>query len=92
MGPGTLASSSIKLEKPEKYDGDAQKLANWMLNIQQFCEVAGVMQMMEIIKMAVTLLTGKAFNLVEVCSEQQLSQIGHMYMVGFLPRFGNQAP
>ena len=42
-GPGMLTGSSIKLEKPEKYDGDAQKLANWMLNVQQFCEVAGVM-------------------------------------------------
>ena len=33
MGPGTLTSSNIKLEKPEKYDGDAQKLANWMFNV-----------------------------------------------------------
>ena len=34
MGPGTLTGSNIKLEKPEKFDGDAQKLANWMFNIQ----------------------------------------------------------
>ena len=32
-GPGTLMSSNIKLEKPEKFDGDAQKLANWMFNV-----------------------------------------------------------
>ena len=34
MGPGILTGSNIKLEKPEKFDGDAQKLANWTFNIQ----------------------------------------------------------
>ena len=33
-GPGTLTGSNIKLEKPEKFDGDAQKLANWTFNVQ----------------------------------------------------------
>ena len=42
--PGTLTGSNIKLEKPEKFDGDAQKLVNWMFNIQQFCKVAGMTQ------------------------------------------------
>ena len=32
-GPGTLTGSNIKLEKPEKYDGDAQKLVNWTFNV-----------------------------------------------------------
>ena len=34
--------SNIKLEKPDKFDGDGQKLANWVFNVHQFCEVAGV--------------------------------------------------
>ena len=34
MGPGTLTGSNIKLAKPEKFDGDAQKLANWTFNVQ----------------------------------------------------------
>ena len=33
MGPGTLTGSNIKLEKPEKLDGDSQKLANWMFTL-----------------------------------------------------------
>ena len=33
-GPGTLTGSNIKLEKPEKDDGDAQKLANSTFNVQ----------------------------------------------------------
>ena len=33
-----------------------------MFNAQQFCEVAGVMQMTKVVKMAVTLLTGKALT------------------------------
>ena len=33
MGPGMLTGSNIKLEKPEKFDGNAQKLANWTFNI-----------------------------------------------------------
>ena len=33
-GPGMLTSSNINLAKPEKYDGDAQKLAHWIFNIQ----------------------------------------------------------
>ena len=42
-GPVTLIGSNIKLEKPEKYNGDAQKLADWTFNVQQLCEVAGMM-------------------------------------------------
>ena len=34
MGPGMLTGLNIKLEKPEKFDGDAQKLANWTFNVQ----------------------------------------------------------
>ena len=34
VGPGTLTGSNIKLDKPEKFDGDATKLANWTFNIQ----------------------------------------------------------
>ena len=34
MGPGTLTGLNIKLDKPEKFDGDATKLANWMFNVQ----------------------------------------------------------
>ena len=33
-GPGTLTGSNIKLDKPEKFDGDATKLANWTFNVQ----------------------------------------------------------
>ena len=33
-GPGTLTELNIKLDKPEKFDGNAQKLANWTFNIQ----------------------------------------------------------
>ena len=33
-GPGTLTGSNIKLEKPEKFDGNAQKLENWTSNVQ----------------------------------------------------------
>ena len=35
-------------------------MANWTFNVQQFCEVAGVTQTTEIVKMAVMLLMGKA--------------------------------
>jgi hypothetical protein len=29
-----LTGLNIKLEKPEKLDGNAQKLANWTFNVQ----------------------------------------------------------
>ena len=54
--------SNIKLEKPDKFDGDRQKLANWMFNVHQFCKVAGVTSSKKIVKMAVMLLTGKALS------------------------------
>ena len=62
MGLGTLMSSNIKVEKPEKYDGDEKKLPNWTFNVQQFCKVAGVMHTTKVVKLAVTLLTGKALT------------------------------
>ena len=55
-----MTGSNIKLDKPEKFDGGTTKLANWMFNVQQFCEVARVTQTTEIVKMAVMLLTGMA--------------------------------
>ena len=75
-GPGTLTGSNIKLEKPEKFDGDAQKLANWTFNIQQFCEVAGVTQPTEIVKMAVTLLTGKALTWWRSVANENWARLG----------------
>ena len=33
-GPGTLTGSNIKLDKPEKFDGDTTKLTNWTFNVQ----------------------------------------------------------
>ena len=75
-GPGMLTSSNIKFEKPEKYDGDAQKLANWTFNVQQFCKVAGVMQTMEIVKMAVTLLMGKALTWWRSVANENWAKLG----------------
>ena len=76
MGPGTLTGSNIKLEKLEKYDGDAQKLANWTFNVQQFCEVAGVTQPMEIVKMAVSLLTGKVLTWWRSVANENWAKLG----------------
>ena len=68
--------SNIKLDKPEKFDGDAAKLANWTFNVQQFCEVAGVTQTMEIVKMAVTLLTGKALMWLRSVANENWARLG----------------
>ena len=71
-----LMGSNIKLDKPEKFDGDATKLANWTFNIQQFCKVAGVMQPTEIVKMAVTLLTGKALTWWQSVANENWARLG----------------
>ena len=71
-----MTSSNIKLEKPEKYDGDAQKLANWTFNVQQFCKVAGVMQTTETVKMAVTLLMGKALTWWRLVANENWARLG----------------
>ena len=42
-----MASSNIRLEKPEKYDGTTSKLSNWTFNVHQFCMVAGVTKLEE---------------------------------------------
>ena len=76
MGPGTLTGSNIKLEKPEKFDGDAQKLANWTFNIQKFCKVAGAMQPTKIVKMAVTLLMRKALTWWRSVANENLARLG----------------
>ena len=75
-GPGTLTSSNIKLDKPEKFDGDATKLANWTFNVQQFCEVAGVTQPTKTDKMAVTLLTGKALMWWQSVANENWARLG----------------
>ena len=67
---------NIKLEKPEKFDGNNQTLANWMFKIQQFCEVAGVTQPTEIVKMAVTLPTGKALTWWRSVANENWARLG----------------
>ena len=32
----------LKLDKPEKYEGDARELQNWMFNLASYCIVCGV--------------------------------------------------
>ena len=61
------------------------KAGNWTFNIQQFCKVAGVTQPTEIVKMAVTLLTGKASDLVAFGCQRELGKVGYLRLVRFLP-------
>ena len=71
-----LTGSNIKLEKLKKYDGDAQKLVNWIFNVQQFCKVAGVMQTTEIVKMAITLLMSKALTWWKSVANENWARLG----------------
>ena len=59
---GSIAASRLKLERPEKFDGTPAKLSNWLFNVHQFCTVSGVTTSEEIVKVAVTLLEGKALT------------------------------
>ena len=65
-----------KIREAEKFDGDATKLANWTCNVQQFCEVEGVTQPAEIVKMAVTLLTGKALTWWRSVANENWARLG----------------
>ena len=76
MGPGTLTSSNIKLEKPDKYNRDAQKLASWTFNVQYFCKVEGMMQTTKVVKMAVMLLTGKALAWWRAVANENWAKLG----------------
>ena len=59
---GSIAASRLKLDKPDKFDGHPAALSNWLFNVKQFCEVSGVTVSEEQVKVAVTLLSGKALT------------------------------
>ena len=53
-------AAQLKLDKPEKYEGDARELQNWLFNLSQYCTACRVIDDREQVKVAVTFLAGQA--------------------------------
>ena len=52
----------MKLEKPEPFTGIASKLKNLLFSMQLYSGVCGMISSTEMVKVALTLLTKKAFT------------------------------
>ena len=76
VATGSLAASRLKLDKPEKYDGTPSSLSNWLFTTKQFCNVSGITISEDIVKVAVTLLTGKALTWWRAVSEEAWATLG----------------
>ena len=76
VAAGSLAASRLKLDKPERFDGNPASLSNWLFMVKQFCHVAGVTIPAEMVKVAVTLLTGKALTWWRAVSDEGWAELG----------------
>lgn len=54
----TLVGSKVELEAPEKFNGNAQKLSNFMFKVRTYDEVLGISDIIKQVKFAIILLTG----------------------------------
>ena len=83
---GSLAASRLKLDKPEKFDGTPSQLSNWLFMVKQFCTVAGVTVSQDIVKVAVTLLAGKALTWWRAVSDEPWAALDTCYWQEFCAR------
>lgn len=55
-----MHQSSIKLEKPSKFDGKVSDLLVWKFKVREYCSSVGLLDSNQIARFAVSLFTGKA--------------------------------
>ena len=37
-----IRGAKVKIDKPDKFEGNATELSNWLFTVKQFCAVSGV--------------------------------------------------
>ena len=76
-------AAQLKLDKPEKYEGDARELQNWLFNLLQYCTVCGVIDDREQVKVAVTFLAGRALTWWRAVSIEPWATLGNCTWLDF---------
>ena len=61
-GTGTLAASKVKLSPPTSFDGNPKNLSNFLFSVRTYAGVLGISMETEQVKLAVTLLEGRALT------------------------------
>ena len=79
MSEPTFSAESIKLDLPPKFTGKPSELSGWLFEVEQYCDIVGIVKPVDRVRLAVSRLEGDAFTW-----WRQLTNRGEEYKLGKL--------
>ena len=56
MSKPTFPAASIKLDLPPKFAGKPSELSSWLFEVEQYCDIVGIVKPVDIVRLAVSQL------------------------------------
>ena len=79
MSEPTFSAASIKLDLPPKFAGKPSELSGWLFEVEQYCDIVGIVKPVDRVRLAVSRLERDAFTW-----WRQLTNCGDEYKLGKL--------
>ena len=79
MSEPTFAAANVKLDLPPKFAGKPSKLSIWLFEVEQYCDIVGIIKPVYRVRLAVSRLEHDA-----VTWWHQLTNLGNEYKLGKL--------
>ena len=62
MSEPTFSAANIKLDLPSKLAGKPSELSGWLFNVEQYCDIVGIIKLIDRVRLAVSQLECGAFT------------------------------
>ena len=79
MSEPTFFAANIKLDLPPKFVGKPSELSGWLFEVEQYCNIVGIIKLVDRVRLAVSQLECNAFTW-----WHQLTNCGDEYKLGKL--------
>ena len=62
MNEPTFSAANIKLDLPPKFAGKPSELSLWLFEVEQYCDIVGIVKSVDRVRLVVSLLECDAFT------------------------------
>ena len=62
MSEPTFSAANIKLDLPPKFAGKPSELSGWLFEVEQYCDIVGIVKPVDRVRLAVYRLEHDAFT------------------------------
>ena len=62
MSEPTFSAANIKLDLPPKFAGKPSELSGWLFEVEQYCDIVGIIKPVDRVRLAVSQLECDAFT------------------------------